>query len=689
MRERLHSYLKSYSGRLLLAALLIHFLLLPILLAVLVRLGFSELPLEERLAGAKSITLVLMGGYLILSLLMIHFYGGLLRQSIRHLRDISQDFGEPATDRDGVTAGGAGALSSLASDLERMRQALSRREEEIARREARQRAFLENAAEAIIGLDAQGRIETFNRAAEELFRCPAAAAIGRHFAQFLAPGEAARFTSAEGEPRPFAHCEFQARRESGERLQIMLSVSEAVAAGSRSFTLLAQDISERRAHEARLAHQATHDPLTGLPNRALFTDRLNQVLAQAARNEYVVALLFLDLDRFKHINDTLGHHIGDKLLQATARRLKDCLRSEDTLARLGGDEFTLILPHLEQPGAAIVVAENIVQTLERPFPIADMELFISCSIGIACYPLDGRDAAELSRNADTAMYAAKKQGGHGFRFYSAPMNTRASDRQEVDSGLRRAMERGELSLYYQPQVDPASLQVLGVEALLRWQHPERGLVLPGEFIPLAQESGAIAALCDWVLSEACRQGRAWQEQGLPVPVSVNLLGCHLRRPGIFRAVSSALADSGLRPGLLDLELTEGMVMERYEDSLAILPQLKELGVVLSLDNYGTGTSSLSYLRRFPIDILKMDQAFVRDIGQGNGTLAAALIAVAHSLHMKIIAEGVETEEQRAHLQANGCDALQGFYFSKPLPADQLTETLRTRLRRNGDGQAAH
>jgi diguanylate cyclase (GGDEF)-like protein len=472
-------------------------------------------------------------------------------------------------------------------------------------------------------------------------------------------------------------------RKGGEDFHLTLSVSEAIAAHSRCFTLLVQDISERRAFEARLAYQATHDALTGLPNRELYNDRLVQALAHAAREEHIVALLFLDLDRFKNINDTLGHDFGDELLKAVAARIKSCLREEDTLARIGGDEFTVILPTLRHVDGAAVVAQNILNSLEYSYSIAGQELYVSGSIGITFYPFDDNEASVLVKNADTAMYVAKSRGGNNYQFYSEQMNAKASARLEMEGRLRHAQGRGELLLHYQPQVEVGSMRIVGVEALLRWQSPELGLVPPAEFVPLAEETGLIIPMSEWVLRTACAQGAAWCRDGMAVSVGVNLSARQFAQAGLVKTISAILEETGFPPHLLDLELTESAVMQEGSDAIAVLQQLRQLGVSLSLDDFGTGYSSLSYLQRFPIDTLKIDRAFVQDITgkAGEGTLAAAIIAMAHSLNMEVIGEGVETAEQLAFLQARQCRVIQGFYFSRPLSGEAVTDLLHRNLRR--------
>jgi diguanylate cyclase (GGDEF)-like protein/PAS domain S-box-containing protein len=647
----------------------------------ILRVGFDESPVEENIRGSYRLGIFLTIGYVATTLALIGFFGHLLTISIRSLRDASRRIADGHFDEQLVVNTSITEISSLAEDLELMREGLIRREHEIALREARQRAVLETAAEGIITVTPEGLIESFNKAAEVLFDFRADELIGRPFEMLLLPQEAAKFYTPAGQPGICSAAEFRGRDRTGREFHLMLSVSEAVAGSSRCFTLLVQDISERLAFEARLAHMATHDALTTLPNRSLYADRLAQMLAHAARDNHIVAVMFIDLDRFKIINDTLGHDVGDEMLQAAAQRLKCCIRDEDTLARMGGDEFTVVLPQLQHADSATLVAKKILDELEHPFVVAGKELFISCSVGIALYPYDGLEAGDLAKNADVAMYAAKNQGGNAYQFYSQAMNAKASIRLEMDSSLRYALERGELVLYYQPQVDVNTMRIEGVEALLRWRHPVRGLVPPADFIPLAEESGIIVPISEWVLRTACAQAKAWMDQGSEVTVGVNLSAVHFGHSNLFDAIRSVLEETGLRPGLLDLELTESTVMVHGEETIAILQRLKALGVSLSLDDFGTGYSSLAYLTRFPIDTLKIDRSFINEITREESglTLVSTIIAMAHSLRMHVVAEGVDSAEQLRLLRDYRCGTFQGYYFSEPLPADAMTELLRKNL----------
>jgi diguanylate cyclase (GGDEF)-like protein len=431
--------------------------------------------------------------------------------------------------------------------------------------------------------------------------------------------------------------------------------------------------------ESRLDRLAHHDTLTGLPNRLLLTARMEHALARARRDNHMVAVLFLDLDHFKDINDTLGHPVGDLLLKETAHRLTACVREEDTVGRLGGDEFTLILEDLEDSGLASSVAQRILASLAEKFVLDSHEVFVSCSIGISLFPGDGDDAVTLFKNADSALYRAKEQGRNNSQFYTEELTTRAMQRLAMETSLRHAIERNELRLYYQPQIDLYNGQVIGIEALLRWQHPELGLVLPDVFIPLAEETGLILPIGEWVLRTACARLKSWMAAGLPrIVVGVNLSSRQFNQKNLYDTVAAALHDSGLPPDCLELELTERIIMQDAEAAIVSLTKLKSLGVRFSIDDFGTGYSSLSYLKRFPIDRIKIDQSFVRNITTDpeDAAVSQAIISMSHSLNLKTVAEGVETAEQREFLRARQCDEVQGFHFSRPLPESEMEQLLR-------------
>jgi diguanylate cyclase (GGDEF)-like protein/PAS domain S-box-containing protein len=441
-----------------------------------------------------------------------------------------------------------------------------------------------------------------------------------------------------------------------------------------------RDITERKSYEEQLEHLATHDELTGLANRTLLLDRLDQSLHYARRSRRIVAVLLLDLDRFKVINDSLGHAFGDKLLSAVGQRLRQVVREADTVARLGGDEFVILLAEVAQVEDVGLVAAKILRLLAEPHRLGDREITVTASLGISLYPRDSDDGPTLIRNADMAMYRAKREEIDTFAFYSPEMNQRVIDALELEGALRRALERQEFCLHYQPKVDLASGRIVGCEALVRWRHPRRGMVSPAEFIPLAEETGLIVPLGTWALKEACRQAKAWQVEGLPLPnlsVAVNLSARQFRKGNLPRLVKEILGEANLDPRLLELELTESMLMDDPVGAARIMRALKELGVGLSLDDFGTGYSSLNYLRRFPVDSLKIDRSFISDVASdlSAAAVATSIVAIAHSLGLHAIAEGVETREQLDFLRSCGCDSFQGYYFSRPLPAEAFAELL--------------
>src|SRR6185295_17115193 len=447
------------------------------------------------------------------------------------------------------------------------------------------------------------------------------------------------------------------------------------------------DITERKRSEERLSFLAQYDVLTGLPNRALFYDRLRQAVGRAKREQTMVGLMFLDLDRFKQINDTLGHAAGDRVLKVVAERLKRFLREVDTIARLGGDEFTVVIEGVTAPEQLGAIAEKIRSAMAEPVDLDGREMSISSSIGITLYPRDAQDIEQLVKNADIAMYHAKRRGGRQqFQFYEPGMAPPAAEYLELEAKLRRAIEKQEFVLHYQPVVDMASGRVCGMEALVRWQSPQ-GLISPAKFIAVAEKSGLILDIGTWVLREACTQARKWQREGLPpLRLAVNLSPLQLRQQHLLAAVTEILRETGLAAQYLELEITENTVMERSSDSITTLTRLEQLGVRLSVDDFGTGYSSLAYLKQFPVHVLKIDRSFVRDICTDNddAAIVRAMIAMAKSLGLGIVAEGVETREQLDFLRAAGCNAYQGYYFSVPLPAGAFAELVRKQARQKQD-----
>jgi diguanylate cyclase (GGDEF)-like protein len=446
---------------------------------------------------------------------------------------------------------------------------------------------------------------------------------------------------------------------------------------------------ERKRYQVQLEHQANYDSLTGLPNRTLLHDRLRQAVF-AQRVVRAIAVVFIDLDHFKFINDSLGHSVGDELLKTVADRLRAVLRDGDTVARLGGDEFVLILNDQNNEEVVFRAMQRVVAAVNQPLTIDGKELYVTCSAGISLYPQDGPDVDTLLKNADVAMYRAKEAGRNNFQFFTAEMNQLVNERLQLENSLRRALERNEFRLHYQQKVNLKSGAVVGSEALLRWMHPEWGLVRPARFIPLAEETGLIVQIGEWVLEEACRQNRAWQLEGLdPGVVAVNLSARQFRQEGLVRAVSRVLTESGLDPSALEMEMTESMVMHNAEAAIAILQGLKSLGIALSVDDFGTGYSSLAYLKDLPLSTLKIDRSFVRDIkgsgDPGEGVLAQAIISLGHSLDLKVIAEGVETDAQLRFLGKHGCDEVQGFYYGEPVEPEAFARILAKNRRRGKRG----
>ncbi|MGS2745044.1 sensor domain-containing protein [Halomonas sp. LS-001] len=429
----------------------------------------------------------------------------------------------------------------------------------------------------------------------------------------------------------------------------------------------------------QLSHMALHDPLTDLPNRSLLTDRLTVALSYAHRHNQQVALLFLDLDLFKHVNDVFGHAMGDQLLQEVAKRLTNCVRTEDTVSRQGGDEFIVALTGIKNEQDAALIAEKLLAVITSPFILEETEIILGISIGIACFPHDGENAETLMRNADAAMYVAKQLGRNRYQFYAPEMNMQALERLTLESDLHRAIERNELFLMYQPQRDLGTGHVLGMEALVRWRHPSRGLIPPSQFIPIAENCGLIAPIGNWVLEAACHQHAYWVSQGLTNgSIAVNISAHQFRQVNFCHHISEVLSRTGLQPGLLELEVTEGVVMQGIDQVLHKLNTLRELGVTLAIDDFGTGYSSLNYLMHLPLHRLKIDQSFTQGLlnDPQSGAITNAIIQMGHSLGLVVLAEGIETKEQEAHLQALGCDAGQGFLYAKPLLAEDCEEYLR-------------
>jgi diguanylate cyclase (GGDEF)-like protein len=528
-------------------------------------------------------------------------------------------------------------------------------------------AIIESIADAMLVLDSAGNIERANAAARAMLGGDGTAQLGDLLA------------AVNRDPHGGHPVEATIAVQGGETIPVEVSRSLLLENGRTiGSVLLIRDIRERKRAEERLHYMASYDELTGLPNRSLFSDRFAQTLAVAKRSGREAGCIFIDLDRFKAVNDTYGHGIGDKLLQGVAQRLQGCVRSVDTVGRLSGDEFAIAMSNLAKADDANLVARKVVSALAHPFDLDGYQTYMTASLGIALYPSDGEDAEVLLRNADMAMFRAKEQGRNAYQFYLPEMNERAAERLQMETQLRVALELGEFLLHYQPKANMASGEISGFEALLRWQHPERGMVSPLEFISILEDTGLIVAVGEWVLRTACAQIGHWQAQGMPPrPVAVNLSARQFQDKNLGLVIAAIIADSGIDPGLLEIELTESMLMNNAEEATRTLNEINAGGVRLAMDDFGTGYSSLAYLRRFPLDVLKIDRAFIRNVATDpdDAAIVLAMISLAHSMKLEVVAEGVETEAQMSFLRMHGCDEIQGYYFARPMPAAECTRAL--------------
>lgn len=548
-------------------------------------------------------------------------------------------------------------------------------------------AVFETTAEAIMVLDSSFRVTTINPAFTAITGWTAQEVLGR-------PPRFLRTAAAELGGDPFEAIyrsirskgrwdhEQWSQRKNGEEFAERLSVSAITDDEARivQYIVVFSDITQRKQDEERIRYQANYDGLTGLPNRSLFMDRLTQALNMAARTDQRLGLMFIDLDGFKLVNDTLGHDVGDELLVEAAKRLMSCVRTGDTVARLGGDEFTIIMPNLGDIRNAPVVAQRIIDMLEQPFNLKNHEAFVSASIGITTFPDDAGDPHTLLKNADAAMYRAKEQGKANYQFFTADLNAQVSERMILKNGLSKALERDEFMLYYQPKCELATGRLTGVEALLRWKSAELGMISPVKFIPVMEETGLIGAVGEWALEMACYQHRLWRDAGHGhMRVAVNLSVRQLRQPHLAQTIESILAKTGIDPSGIELEITESMIMKDTENAVSMLRNLSDMGIHLAMDDFGTGYSSLSYLKRFPLHTIKIDRSFVNDIATDPDDLEIirTIITMGHSLRRRIVAEGVETEEQRVLLRKLRCDEMQGYLLSPPVPAAEIDRMLES------------
>ncbi|MDP9142666.1 MAG: EAL domain-containing protein, partial [Pseudomonadota bacterium] len=554
--------------------------------------------------------------------------------------------------------------------------------------ETTQRAIVAGVIDAIITVDERGVVQSFNPAAERMFGWSAREMIGGDIRMLVPPqlrGEV-DFEKLEETDLIGLRRESTGLRRDGGQFPIDLAINRMPHPERREYVAMIEDISERKIAEAHIQHLAHHDSLTKLPNRVLLQDRLNMAIVTAERQKRMLGVMMLDLDHFKRINDSMGHHVGDQILLMVADRLRDCVRKADTVARMGGDEFVVLLTDVASRSDVERVADAIVRQLSLPMMLGKQELVLTPSIGVCSYPGDGLDALTLMKNADTAMYHAKEHGRGHHQWFNPDMLREPEEHLALTNALHRALEREEFSLHYQPLVSIHDCKVVGVEALLRWTHPVRGALAPSNFVFLAEESGIIAPIGEWVLRKACHDIRRMQEQlGQPLTLAVNVSPRQFRGQNIVKTVQQALAGSGLAARDLTLEITESLLLESREDTIATLKELRKLGVSIAVDDFGTGYSSLSYLTRFPIDKLKIDGSFVRDlhVDSDDAAVVSAIIAMGKSLRMTVIAEGVETIEQLQYLRARGCDEVQGFFMSKAVSLEQLPAVARDIQSRHG------
>lgn len=556
--------------------------------------------------------------------------------------------------------------------------------------ETRVRTILENVVEGIVTISETGAIDSFNIAAETMFGYSSKEVMGRDVSLLLPDvqrddphADFQKYIETKNKVIGGVGHEVLAMRNGGQSFFLALCISEVNLDGRRYFICTMRDITDHKAAEATILRLANHDPLTDLPNRNLLQDRIEQAISRHKRSQRLFAVLFIDLDQFKTINDSLGHQIGDALLKSVASRLSNCLREDDTVARQGGDEFIVLLSDVGTAANAAVVARKILAVLTDPHIIAGRELHAGASIGIAIYPQDGEQAETLLKNSDTAMYCAKDAGRNNAQFFTADMNANATERLSLATSLRHALSRNEMELHYQPIVSVRDGHIAATEALLRWRHPELGYVSPVRFIPIAEETGLIVVLGEWVLRTACLQLNAWQDKGVRLDrMVVNLSTRQFRQDDMVQRFTEILAETGVSAERVGLEITESAIMDNPKHAISILGELKAMGFQLSLDDFGTGYSSLSYLKQFPIDKLKIDRSFVKDVSTDpdDEALVGAIIAMAHSLNISVVAEGVEMLEQLAFIKQKQCEEYQGYYFSKPLSGDDLYPKLIAALR---------
>ncbi|UFS71233.1 EAL domain-containing protein [Geomonas sp. RF6] len=594
---------------------------------------------------------------------------GQLRDCEVRLRSSSGRFVEATLSAEVIEINGKEFLLTLFNDITERR----RMEEE----RSRLAAIVEASDDAIFGMDRDGMIRSWNAGAQKTFGYSIEEAVGRDAAMLAHPERREELIALFGQVfqgERVSQFDSLAQHKEGRSLNVSLTVSPMVEGGEIvGASAVVRDVTRQSELEQTIKYQAYHDALTELPNRQLFMDFLALELAQARRNGKSLALLFLDLDRFKHVNDTLGHAVGDELLREVARRIRGCIRVSDTVARIGGDEFNVLMPDLTQTDDVGIVVRKILGVFEAPFLLADKELHVTTSIGVSMYPDDGGELDELMRKADSAMYHAKEKPGNACQFFNEELNTRTIKRQAMEGLLRQAVERGEMQLVFQPQVSAQTRALVGAEVLLRWCHPHEGVLLPSQFLTVAEETGMIVPIGEWVIRSACEQMKKWQELGLNIVLTVNLSKKQFSQPNLLEMMGRVLKETGLDPRYFGVEVSEGTIMEDIDFSMQHLRGLAQMGVNVSLDDFGSGSSSLQWIKQLPIRSLRIDKSFIRGILSDPFDLAVvnALISMSHDLKMLVTAEGVESEEQLLLVSKNGCDEVQGFLISEPLPSSEF------------------
>lgn len=577
---------------------------------------------------------------------------------------------------------GKDELTGLAEAVNKMLDSLEQSHRDLYESKERYRTLTENTYDLISEIDTEGRYLYVSPNYIDVLEYEPGDLLGKHVTELIYQEDRAAVMASLGKLRkcfPMGQLLYRAVAKNGEFCWLeSTGKAYSTAAGETRAVFVSRSITERQRFEEMIRYQAFHDPATGLPNRMLFMDRLSLAIAHAKRYNHALAVLYLDLDRFKLINDTLGHGLGDQLLKGVAERLTACVREEDTVARLGGDEFTLLLPDIDIGENAAVVAQKILEAIRQPFEIDGYELFITTSIGIVLHPNDGADTETLLKNADTAMYRAKEIGKNNYQLYNPSMNAKAFERLSLENNLRRALSRDEFVVYYQPKINIDKKLIIGVEALVRWQHPRLGLIPPDQFIPVAEDTGLIVPIGEWIMRAACAQNKEWQEAGLPtIRVAVNISARQFQLQNLVDTVSRVLKETGLEPCWLELEITENLAMQNAEYTVGVLEALKNMGITLTIDDFGSSLS-LGYLRRFPVSKLKIDRSFVSEIGSSRNheAIAATVLFLGQSLNLGVIAEGVETEKQLDFLKQHNCSEMQGFLFGRPVPAREFKELLQ-------------